>query len=48
MAPHYEPLVNSLGELVDKLDYIKPVVRKGFGMDVTISVMLLLSVLLLL
>ena len=38
MAPHYKPLVNSIQELAEKLEYIEPIVLKGLGMDVTLSV----------
>ncbi len=39
MAPNYIPLVNSIEELAEKLEFAQPVVLKNFGMDVTISVM---------
>ena len=40
MAPNYKPLVNSIQELAEKVDTIEPIVLKGFGMDVTLSVYL--------
>lgn len=39
MAPNYKPLVNSIQQLAEKLESVEPIVLKGSGMDVTLSVL---------